>query len=169
MVARKKRGLTPQGWHSSPIAGRVHYQSGYERKFMEWLDSQKITWIKCKERFLYTAEDGKEHKYNPDFYLPEPQLYVEVKGMVRLNDPHKFEAFPDDKKLVLLGYSELKSLGLDVKDPLENQKVLVPGQWPYKLLEHMPDFSKVGEMSEEVKKKVDSQKFFDYLKGRKDH
>lgn len=162
---RKKRGLTPQGWHTSPTAGRVHWQSGYERKFMEWLDSQGISFQRCKERFPYTAEDGKKHSYNPDFYLPEPQLYIEVKGMVRMNDPHKFEAFPSDKKLVLLGYPELKKLGLDVKDPTAN-RTPVPGQWPYGLLKQMTDFSQVGELTEELREKVSSEKFFSYLEGR---
>jgi hypothetical protein len=160
---KKKRGLTPQGWHKSPSAGRVHYQSGYERKFMEWLDSREIKWNKCRERFPYTASDGKKHTYNPDFYLPDSDLYVEIKGMIRMNDPAKFAAFPKDKKLALLGCKELQKLGLDVKDPMEGKKALVPGQWPYRLLEQMPDFSQVGKLSQDLKKKVSSDKFFESL------
>lgn len=161
----RKRGLTPQGWYVSPIAGRVHYQSRYEQKFMEWMDAHQIDWVKCKERFPYIASDGKIHKYNPDFYLPFHGLYVEVKGMIRLNDPLKFKAFPENKKLVLLGFQELLKLGLDVKDPTVGKlKELKPGQWPYNLLQQMPDFLKAGEMTEELKKKVDSSIFFEYIK-----
>lgn len=163
-MVKKKRGLTPQGWHNSPIAGKVHYQSGYERKFMEWMDVHQIDWIKCKERFPYIAGDGKVHKYNPDFYLPSHKLYVEVKGMVRMNDPAKFEAFPSDKNLVLLGYEDLKKLGLDVKDPVQDRPPLQPGQWPYNLLQQMPDFMQKGELTEELKSKVSSEKFFRLMK-----
>lgn len=165
-MVKRKKSLTPQGWYKSPTAGKVHYQSGYEKKFMEWLDSKKIPWEKCRERFLYTALDGKEHRYNPDFYLPEPKLYVEVKGMVRANDPLKFQYFPENKKLVLLGFLELQKLGLDVKDPTAGKvKKLEPGVWPYNLLQQMPDFLKAGEMTEELKKKVDSFAFFEYIKN----
>ena len=65
----KKRGLTSHGYYTSKIAGKVWYASSYEKKFMEWLDAQKIEWIKCRERFSYIASDQKEHKYIPDFYL----------------------------------------------------------------------------------------------------
>ena len=166
---KKKRSmLTPQGWWDSPIAGKVHFQSSYERKFCKFLDEKKLNWRKNKERFSYTSPfDGKEHKYVPDFVIlsteNEPLMYLEVKGMVRKADPAKFEAFPNDKKLVLLGYEELKKLGLDVWDPMSEPKAkeLKPDQWPYKLLQNMPDFWERGELTEELKKKVDSKSFFD--------
>lgn len=161
--------LTPQGWWQSPIAGKVHFQSRYERLFMEWLDNNQINWQKCKERFLYTNPfDGKEHKYNPDFILTDSDgnsIYIEVKGMVRAADPAKFSAFPLGKKLVLLGYDELKRLGLDVWDPMEKMqgKTLedIKGRWPYNLLQQMPDFLERGELTEELKAKVSSDIFFE--------
>lgn len=171
---KKKRGLTPQGWWESPVAGKVYWQSRYERLFCEFLDKnienlkQKgLSWRKNKERFPYTSPfDGKTHNYVPDFVLVDeqenPVLYIEVKGMVRKADPAKFEAFPQDKQLVLLGYEELKLLGLDVWDPMADSKnrTLKEGQWPYKLLQQMPDFSERGELTEDLKSRVDPRKFF---------
>lgn len=160
--------LTPQGWWDSPIAGKVHFQSSYERKFCAYLDEHKFNWRKNKERFPYISPfDGKQHMYVPDFVLLNNDgsihCYVEVKGMVRKADPAKFEAFPKDKKLVLLGYEELKSLGLDVWDPMSEPKAkkLKPDQWPYKLLQNMPDFWERGELTEELKQKVDAKPFFE--------
>lgn len=174
---KKKRSmLTPQGWWDSPIAGKVHFKSSYERKFCEWLDRQGLNWRQAKERFPYVSPiDGKQHKYIPDFVIVDsrevPLLYIEVKGMVRRLDPVKFAAFPEDKQLVLLGYRELKSLGLDVKDPMEyfrnpdgTEKKLDPNKWPYKLLQNMPDFSERGELTEELKRKVSAEKFFALVK-----
>lgn len=171
---KKKRSmLTPQGWWESPIAGKVHFQSSYEKKFCAWLDEHKFNWRKNKERFPYISPfDGKQHNYVPDFVIVSqqevPLIYIEVKGMVRKADPAKFEAFPEDKKLILLGYEELKSLGLDVKDPIEyfrnpdgTEKKLDPTRWPYKLLQNMPDFWERGVLTEELKKKVNPKPFYD--------
>lgn len=165
---KKKSMLTPQGWWDSPIAGKVHFQSSYEKKFCEWLDSHNVVWKKNKDRFTYTSPlDNKEHKYVPDFQvkLGEEWVYVETKGMVRIADPAKFEAFPEDKKLVLLGYEELKSLGIEgLFDPMSIPKMkgeLKPDQWPYKLLQNMPDFAERGELSESLKAKVSAKKFLE--------
>lgn len=156
----KRRGLTPQGYYDSPIAGHVHYQSSYERKFMEYLDTTGLSWVRCKDRFPYMDSENKKHTYNPDFYLPDEDIYIEVKGMIRMNDPLKFEAFPKDKKLVLIDCEDLKSLGIKVFDPFgEGVKPLKPNQWPYKLLEQMPDFSKKGELSDELKERLSKYKY----------
>lgn len=172
---KKKRSsmLTPQGWWQSPIAGKVHWQSSYEKKFCAFADEHNLNWRKNKERFDYVSPfDNKVHKYVPDFIVTTPEgqdLYVEVKGMVRKADPAKFEAFPADKKLVLLGCKELKSLGLEVFDPEEfdeqgkRKMELKPDQWPYKLLQNMPDFWERGVMTEELTKKVDPQVFLDLV------
>ena len=170
---KKRSWVTPQGWWDSPIAGKVHFQSSYERKFCAYLDEHGYNWRKNKERFPYISPfDGKTHHYNPDFVLLDKDgrvcLYIEVKGMVRKADPAKFEAFPKDKTLVLLGCEELKALGLEVFDPMEKFKDSEPlreGQWPYKLLQNMPDFWERGEMSEELKKKVSPEPFYKYKNG----
>ena len=172
---KKKRSmLTPQGWWDSPIAGKVHFQSKYEKLFCEFLDTRGLNWRKNKERFPYTSPfDGKQHNYIPDFIVytsSGEKIYIEVKGMVRKADPAKFEAFPKGEILVLLGYKELKNLGLDVKDPTEyfrnpdgTEKKLDPSKWPYKLLQGMPDFQERGELTEELKKKVDPKPFYSLL------
>lgn len=159
--------FTPQGWHESPIAGKVHYQSSYEHKFMIWLDEHNVNWEKCKEKFPYIKSDGKKHNYNPDIYLPDYDLYLEVKGMVRKNDPAKFEAFPEDKKLCLLGYDELSRLGLHVFNPFEIKTPVDKTKWPYKILNQIDDYEAVGELSEALKEKVSSDKFFEMLKKNK--
>lgn len=154
-MAKSKKSasrLTPQGWHKSPIAGRVHYQSTYEHKFMIYLDEKKFNWSRCKERFPYTGVDGKVHHYNPDFYLPDYNLYVEVKGMIRVNDPLKFEAFPKDKRLVLIDADKLISLGIDcfVPDLTKVDKT----KWPYTMLSKIPDYAAPGQLSEVMRRRL---------------
>lgn len=167
---KKKRGMiTPQGWWLSPTAGKVHFQSKYEKLFMEWLDQNNIKWQKNKDRFNYISPfDNKEHKYIPDFIVEDLKgtvYYVEVKGMVRATDPAKFEAFPENKKLILLCYEDLKQLGLDVKDPMEQIKdePFDPTRWPFKILSQIPDWQVRGELTEDIKKKVSSKPFFEHF------
>lgn len=159
---KKRKGFTPQGWYKSSIAGRVHYQSSYEKKFMKWLDDNKFNWQKCKEKFPYVDSEGKTRNYNPDFYLPDYDLYVEVKGMIRKNDPLKFEAFPKKKKLVLLEAEELKSLGLEVFDPHTHRS---PGNgWPNKILDQIDDYSEVGILNPNLRKRLKLYTKVFYLK-----
>lgn len=154
-MARKKRSkrLTPQGWYKSPIAGKVHYQSSYEKSFMEYLDKNSFVWIRCRERFPYVGADGKQHTYNPDFYLPKYELYVEVKGRIRVSDPYKFEAFPADKKLVLIDAEVLKQLGIKCFIPPDLSTVDTT-KWPYVMLSKMPDYASPGELSEELRARL---------------
>jgi hypothetical protein len=55
--------------------------SGAELKFAELLDKHDIRWVKNSERFFtYRDLSGKLRKYYPDFYLPEYDYWVEIKG-----------------------------------------------------------------------------------------
>mgnify|MGYP002129030368 CR=1 FL=1 len=75
-------GLQP----NSTIKHRSIYKSaqmdsGSELQFAKLLDKQKIKWIKNKDIFfLYVGVNGKERKYYPDFFLPEYDLWIEIKG-----------------------------------------------------------------------------------------
>ncbi len=164
----RHRGLTPQGWLETK-QGRVHYQSGYEKHFMIWLDQHDIPWKKCKERFPYTTSyDDKKHTYNPDFIVTlDKDYYVETKGAIRRNDPFKFSAFPLSLPLVLLGYDELHNqLNLPVFNPEPDPSKIDRTKWPYKLLSNIPDFMELGVLTEELKQRVDPTHFMQELKKR---
>ncbi len=153
----KGRTLTPQGYYINKKGESVHYQSGYEKRFMKWLDDNGFNWIKCKERFPYVDEEGKWRNYNPDIYLLDFELYVEIKGMIRKRDPLKFAVFPENKKLVLLEVEDLKKLGLQVFDP--NSAPIDKNKWPYKLLSSIDDYSERGKLSEELKHRLYKYKY----------
>lgn len=153
MSKKHTRRLTPQGWYKSPIAGRVHYQGSYEKSFMEYLDGKRFNWIKCRERFPYIGADGKSHTYNPDFYLPDHDLYVEVKGRIRVSDPYKFAAFPLEKKLALVDAEVLARLGIKCFVPPDLSKVDIT-KWPYVMLSKIPDYRVPGTLSEELKERL---------------
>lgn len=53
--------------------------STWELELAKRLDSLNIKWER-PEPLPYTTEDGKTHRYFPDFYLPEYDLYVDPKN-----------------------------------------------------------------------------------------
>lgn len=55
--------------------------SGAEKVFAMLLDKNNIKWIKnSTQHFEYTNKKGSKSKYYPDFYLPELNQWVEIKG-----------------------------------------------------------------------------------------
>ena len=61
--------------------------SGAERKFAELLDANNIDWIKNTEKyFTYKDVSGKVRRYYPDFYLPQYDYWVEIKGLLYANE-----------------------------------------------------------------------------------
>lgn len=112
-LEKSKNGL----WHKS-LAKDMHYtyanidlDGTWEFRYAKYLDDQKIKWIRCKEQFEYTY-NGNLHYYTPDFYLPDINTYIEVKGYKTEKDQAKWKSFPEDKKLIVLQEADLKLLGV---------------------------------------------------------
>jgi hypothetical protein len=63
----------------------------WEKCVAEALDQDNIKWIRPKKGFKYMWEDHPR-TYFPDFYLPDYDLYVEVKGKERDRDLKKYDA-----------------------------------------------------------------------------
>lgn len=91
------RGL--KEWYESKFAGRVYLRSTYESRYARWLDENNIKWVQPKEGFDYTFQ-GNTHKYYPDFYLIEENVYVEVKGYKTKRDIAKWQDFPYNLKII---------------------------------------------------------------------
>lgn len=79
----------------------VKFQGSWELKFYEWCIHNQIEILRNFEGFNYTF-DG-ERTYYPDFYLPELDTYVEVKGYKVDRDVAKWSYFPH-KLLVIQKY-----------------------------------------------------------------
>jgi hypothetical protein len=53
-----------------------------ERLVAEQCDARQIKWHKnTTEYFPFTNAAGKQSKYYPDFFLPEHNIWVEIKGL----------------------------------------------------------------------------------------
>lgn len=69
-------------WYDVPMSdGRVlKVQGTWERNFALWADIFDIPIIAHEGRFPYFDDQGVQHWYYPDFYLPEMDFYVDIKA-----------------------------------------------------------------------------------------
>lgn len=70
----------------------IKFQGQWELDFYRWCITNSEPIQRCSEWFDYEFEGHR--RYNPDFYLPERNLYVEVKGYKTKRDVAKWHKFP---------------------------------------------------------------------------
>ena len=88
----------------------VNMRSGYEIGYAKYLDKNNIKWD-----YEPTTFDLGHTAYTPDFFLPEKEVYVEIKGWMRKEALIKIKEFikqNPDIKYLLLGEKELKKMGV---------------------------------------------------------
>lgn len=110
---REGSGRGKKSWYTSPSAGRVYLQSTWEVKYAEYLDANSIKWKRNTKQFNY-SNNGKVHKYTPDFYLIESDTYIEVKGWERPDDHLKWNQFPYTLKILFK--KDLLELGINLNN-----------------------------------------------------
>jgi len=62
----------------------IHLQSSWEVKIAKKLDDLKIEWIRPSKRIKWD-DGGRIRTYLPDFYLPEYDLYLDVKNHIGIS------------------------------------------------------------------------------------
>ena len=119
-ISKTVRNKVIEGsWHTS-LAKKMHYDYNgadlhgkWKVAFAKFLDKEGVSWIRCRESFPYFFE-GVQKRYTPDFYLPETDEYIEIKGFKTAKDEAKWSQFPIDKILVVYYGKHLKELRLDI-------------------------------------------------------
>lgn len=96
----KKQGFG--GWHSSK---RIDYNgikldSSYELAFAQDLDKNNIKWERPKP--LMWKKDGESHRYYPDFFLPEYNVFVDTKNDYLINHVNPRFGITDVEKIHLV-------------------------------------------------------------------
>lgn len=99
-----------------PFHGKGSYynsiwmRSSYEIILAKWLNKNKIEWLYESKTF-----DLGNTTYTPDFYLPEFNLYIEVKGWWRDKAKKKFEEFKQKYcgiRIKIIDKQELQTIGI---------------------------------------------------------
>lgn len=104
-------------WHVSFAKRRRHtyhdanFDGTWELKFAQWCDAHDVRWIRNERSFPYCFE--QQRHYTPDFYLPDVDCYVEIKGWAVDKDLAKWSQFPE--RLLVLRGEDLQALGIDVE------------------------------------------------------
>ena len=104
----------PESFSSSNVNGRVkHYNYNgfkidgqWELEVAKYLDSKNIKLIKPTKGFEYFWNNSI-HIYYPDFYLPEYDYYIEVKGYQRERDIYKWNSV---EHLIIIKDKEIKAI-----------------------------------------------------------
>ena len=103
----KKGQITHGRWG---IYKNIKMRSSYEIAYAKWLDKQNIKWKYESKTF-----DLGNTTYTPDFYLPETNKYIEIKGYWREDAKKKFKKFKtiySETKIQVLNYQKLIKKGI---------------------------------------------------------
>lgn len=102
-------------WHVSYVkiydCNGEKMQGTWELAFAEFLNNKNIKWKRPKECFDYFWNNSW-HKYYPDIYLIDYDVYIEVKGYLDDRDLAKWDQFPKDKKLDIYFGDELNKMNI---------------------------------------------------------
>lgn len=97
----KKRKSFKQG--TATVYRGVKYRSKWEVYVAKLLLYSDIRSLYEPRRFFLTASLS----YLPDFYLPEQQVYLEVKGVLSYKDKLLLDIFSENEKVIYLGKTQL--------------------------------------------------------------
>ena len=122
MSRRRKKLWSKSSVYTTIDGFEVKMDSTWEVAMAEKLDELNIRWVRNDDMKLeYTTVRGRKRKYIPDFYLPDYDLYIEVKGYWTDAARHKMKDIEErnpGKILILESLAEIA----EVKQKLDSRK-----------------------------------------------
>lgn len=112
------------GWHTSRTFDYkgIKLDSQYELDVAKELDENQIKWER-PTYFIWKDENGIEHRYYPDFYLPEYNVYLDPKNDYLINNKSVRFGITDTEKIKLVcEQNEIRIVILD-KNNLSWEKI----------------------------------------------
>ena len=108
---KKKKLWSKQSKYKCKDGSLVMMDSTWEVAMAQRLDHLKITWDRREDMKLgYQSKTGRKRNYIPDFYLPDYDTYIEVKGYWTDAAKHKMKSVQENndvKILILESLSEV--------------------------------------------------------------
>lgn len=88
------------GWHTSKTVDYkgIKLDSQYEYEVAKELDENQVKWQR-PTYFLWEDTNGVKHRYYPDFYLPEYNVYLDPKNDYLINNKSKRFGISDVEKI----------------------------------------------------------------------
>ena len=90
------------------------FKSSWEANFAKWCDLSGIKWEYEPRPFILIL-NNKKTRYFPDFYLPEFDIWIEIKGRWQGKAKQKIKKFRKtycNYKLEIFDFNKLKQLGV---------------------------------------------------------
>lgn len=108
----------------SKYTGDVTVDGSWEFELAKYLEANNISWKRNKTRFSYTNEKNVASYYTPDFYLPDYNIFIEVKGYETEKDRCKWRDFT--KTLYIFKLGEIKKIQENIcfNDILKESKLV---------------------------------------------
>ena len=122
MSRRRKKLWSKSSVYTTVDGSEVTMDSTWEVAMAKKLDELTIRWIRNDNMKLeYTTIRGRKRRYIPDFYLPDYDLYIEVKGYWTDAARHKMKDIEErnpGKILILESLAEIA----EIKQKLDSRK-----------------------------------------------
>lgn len=98
----------------------VSVQGTYELKYAEFLNKNKINWIRSQKITIQYKRDTDDiiRNYFPDFFLVDTSTYTEIKGWFSPSDKTKMDLVISqnpDKTIKILQKKELLEMGVQIE------------------------------------------------------
>lgn len=84
----KPRYHAKRYYYESPLQGKISFRSSWELAYAKYLDVNKILWMYEMETF-----DLDNITYTPDFFLPQTEQFIEIKGYMSDKAQEKINKF----------------------------------------------------------------------------
>lgn len=110
---RKKRGLWSKRSDYTTVDGKVvSMDSTWEVACAKRLDELGIKWIRNPAiKLKYTTRGRRQRNYIPDFYLPDYDAYIEVKGYWTDAARHKMKDVQKRNPVKIIILESLEEIG----------------------------------------------------------
>ena len=122
MSRRRKKLWSKSSVYTTVDGSEVTMDSTWEVAMAKKLDELTIRWIRNDNMKLeYTTIRGRKRRYIPDFYLPDYDLYIEVKGYWTDAARHKMKDIEErnpGKILILESLAEIA----EIEQKLDSRK-----------------------------------------------
>jgi hypothetical protein len=108
-----KNGYCGNGkYYNSKYQGKVFLRSSYEIAYAKWLDVNNIMWF-----YEFWTFDIGDTTYTPDFFLPQTETFIEIKGYLSDRNKYKIDKTINEYciNLEILFREDLQKLGCDIR------------------------------------------------------
>lgn len=87
-MAKRSRSHRSRFWSMRGRFNGVVFESGFEKKFLEQCYQLGVRVTRSDAEIRYRDAQGRLHRYYPDFYWPEYDHTIEIKGTWAFRENH---------------------------------------------------------------------------------